>query len=206
MQAGCGLRPGASEGHAETGASAKLAARMTYGGVARVVIVVMGVSGVGKTTVGRRLADQLGWPFHDADDLHPPANIAAMRSGTPLTDAQRAPWLASLAQLIGDHVGHGRSMVLACSALSRAHRAALLARTPTPGDVRLVHLVAGATLLGERVAARTGHFFPPELLASQLATLEAPESKPDAVLRVLQLDAMRPVDELVATIREAFTV
>lgn len=168
------------------------------------VIVIMGVSGAGKTTVGRRLADQLGWSFHDADDLHPPASVERMRTGAPLTDEHRAPWLAALATLIGRHVRAGQPMVLACSALSRAHRAALLAQAPEPGAVRIVHLHADDSVLGERLARRHGHFFPADLLASQLATLEPPSA--DDTLPALELDASLPVDELVTMIRAALHV
>jgi gluconokinase len=162
-----------------------------------VVIVVMGVSGAGKTTVGRLLASELGWPFHDADDLHSAANVERMAGGLPLTDEHRKPWLAALADLVAEFTDHDRSMVLACSALRRAHREALLAKTTRPQDVRLVHLTAGSTLLARRLAQRPGHFFPAELLETQLAELEAPA----ATERVLVLDATLPADELVATIR-----
>jgi gluconokinase len=164
-----------------------------------VVIVVMGVSGVGKTTVGRELARQLGWPFHDADDLHSPVDIERMRGGDPLTDDHRTPWLAALSNLIGEHARAGRPLVLACSALSRSHRAALLADTADPGEVRLVHLTADAALLSDRLTARSSHFFPPNLLASQLAALEPPAT--DEALPVLVLDAAQPADELVTIIR-----
>src|SRR5690606_33909343 len=154
--------------------------------------------------------------------------------GTPLTDDDRAPWLASLARLIGDHVRERRPMVLACSALSRAHRAALVSLAPaaSSGDVRFVHLRADAELLARRLAHRTGHFFPPVLLASQLAALEEwgsdayadqeldpesdpapdpgvepdPRARPGARSNVVVLDADRPVSELVAEIRAAFGV
>ncbi|HEX2168571.1 MAG TPA: gluconokinase [Longimicrobiales bacterium] len=161
------------------------------------VIVVMGVSGVGKTTVGRELARDLGWSFYDADDLHSPGNIERMRSGTPLTDEHREAWLSALATLIGEHARESHSMVLACSALRRSHRDALLAKTPDTRDVRLVHLHADAAQLRERLEDRDGHFFPAGLLASQFDTLERPGPDED----VLVLDAMRPVDELVDTIR-----
>lgn len=175
------------------------------------VIVVMGVSGVGKTTVGRRLADQLGWPFHDADDLHTAVSIERMRAGEPLTDEHRAPWLARLAALIATHIREQRSMVLACSALSRAHRNALLSLA-SPGNVGIVHLRADATLLADRLARRTGHFFPPDLLSDQLAALEAPDADDDRVAEsrdrpsVVAFDATRSVSELVAAIRDAFHI
>lgn len=166
------------------------------------VIVVMGVAGAGKTTVGRRLAEQLDWPFHDADDFHAPESIASMRGGISLTDEHRAPWLAALAALIGEHVRTGRPMVLACSALSRSHRVALFAETPRgekTAEVRIVHLSVGPAVLAERLARRTGHFFPPELLAAQLNTLETPEH--DESFPVITVDASQPLDDVVESIR-----
>lgn len=164
----------------------------------------MGVAGAGKTTVGKRLAHELGWPFHDADDFHPPENIVRMRSGVPLGEAERAPWLAALAQLIGEHARRGASMVLACSALRRAHRVALLSATPDSRDVRLVLLQTDLNVLTGRLNTRTGHFFPADLLDTQLETLEAPADH-DTV-PVLVLDAARSVDDLVTAIRAALDV
>jgi gluconokinase len=168
------------------------------------VIVLMGVSGAGKTTVGRALAAQLGWSFHDADDLHDPASIARMRGGRALDDEQRGPWLAALAGLIRDHLRHDRSMVLACSALSSEHRARLLEGVPPGADVRLVHLHASRDVLARRLTTRPGHFFPADLLDSQLATLEVPEH--GGSVPVLSVDATRPVADLVAAIRAAFGI
>lgn len=130
------------------------------------IVVVMGVSGSGKSTVGRLLAADLDWPFAEGDDFHPPANVAAMRSGQPLTDAQRAPWLAAIAAWTGaQHDG----AVVACSALRRSYRDVLRGGGP---DVRFAVLDVGRTLLATRVEHRPGHFMPASLLASQLATLE----------------------------------
>ena len=134
---------------------------------ARVIdaLVVMGVSGSGKTTVGSALAQRLGWTFLDADDLHPPANIAAMAAGHPLTDAERAPWLDAVAEWVQGH----RPCVVACSALRRRYRDVLR------GDgVLFVYLEADPALLAARLGRRTGHFMPPSLLGSQLDTLEPP--------------------------------
>lgn len=162
----------------------------------------MGVSGAGKTTVGRRLADALEWSFYDADDLHSPENIARMRGGTPLTDEHREAWLDALATLIGEHVRDDHSMVLACSALRRSHRRALLAKTTDTRAVRFVHLHADPPRLADRLAVRAEHFFPADLLVSQFETLEQPE--PDE--HVLLLDAMEPVEELVETIRRELDI
>ena len=134
------------------------------------VLVVMGVSGSGKTTVAALLAGRLGWDFEDGDDFHPPANVAKMHGGTPLTDEDRWPWLHAIAAWI-DAVrtagGHG---VVACSALKRAYRDILL----TGPDVRLVYLQGSRDLIGQRQAARHNHFMPATLVDSQFAALEEP--------------------------------
>jgi gluconokinase len=133
------------------------------------VLVVMGVSGSGKTTVGRMLAQSLGWEFLDADDVHPPSNVAKMRAGEALTDEDRRPWLAALRAHIDAAHAAGRKTVIACSALTRAHRAALRA-----AGVRFVYLEADPAVVRARLRTRAGHFFDPDLLASQYATLEPP--------------------------------
>lgn len=135
------------------------------------VVIIMGVSASGKTTVGVPLAKQLGWRFQEGDDLHPPANIAKMKSGTPLTDEDRSPWLHAIAALIDQWRAQGVSGVITCSALKRAYRDILIGDRP---DVRLVYLQGERDLLVQRAAARHGHFMPASLLDSQLATLEEP--------------------------------
>src|SRR5215467_11227700 len=137
------------------------------------VVVVMGVSGSGKTTVGRALAARLGWPFEDADDLHPAANVDKMRRGVPLTDADREPWIRAVSGVIHDHVAHGRDAVIACSALHRLHRDAMRAHVAAE-QVRFVYLDGTYDEIDRRLHARIGHFMPESLLASQLATLEKP--------------------------------
>lgn len=167
-----------------------------------IVVVLMGVAGAGKTTVGKRLAAQLDWSFRDADDLHQLASIERMSGGLPLRDEDRAPWLHALARLIGSHVQTTRPLVLACSALGRAHREALLSDVEEAvlgTAVRFVHLRADPEVLAERLAQRTGHFFPPSLLASQLARLELSD---DGDTKLLEVDATQPVDDVVAEIRE----
>lgn len=141
------------------------------------VIIVTGVSGVGKTTVGRLLASRLGYDFVDADDFHPPENVEKMRQGRPLTDRDREPWLDALATLIDGWLEAGADTVLACSALKRAYRNRLGAGRP---DVRIVHLTAPRPLVHERLRGRD-HFMPPALLSSQLEALEPPEEDEDAV-------------------------
>ena len=160
------------------------------------VVVVMGVAGAGKTTVGRALAAALGRAFHDADDFHPPANVERMRAGVPLTDADRAPWLAALRDLVARSIAEGTRAVLACSALREAYRAALLPAGAPAGALRFVHLDASPALIERRLRGRRGHFMPSTLAASQFATLEEPR---DAI----RVDAARPVDEIVGQLRDA---
>lgn len=134
------------------------------------VLIVMGVSGCGKSTVGRLLATELNWSFFDGDDFHPSDNIAKMRAGRPLTDADRDPWLASLRALIDGLLASGEAAVIACSALKQAYRD----RLSSSPAVRYVYLKGDRALLQDRVRQRTGHFMSEGLLASQLATLEEP--------------------------------
>jgi len=132
-------------------------------------LVVMGVSGVGKSTVMAMLAERLGWATLEGDALHPPANVAKMAAGEPLTDADRAPWLAEIAAWIGDREADGVSSIVTCSALRRTYREALRAGHPS---VWFVHLVAPASTVALRMTDRAGHFMPPALLESQLDALE----------------------------------
>ena len=131
--------------------------------------VVMGVSGSGKTTVARALADRQGWRFAEGDDFHPPANVAKMAAGHPLDDSDRTPWLAALADWIGARERAGESSVLTCSALKRAYRDRLRAGHPS---VLFLHVDVPVEVLRERLAQRRGHYMPASLLDSQLATLE----------------------------------
>jgi len=152
----------------------------------------MGVTGSGKSTVGRLLADQLGWSFHDADDYHPPANIEKMRHGIPLVDDDRWPWLDRLNEVLRKH----DRAVLGCSALKQAYRARLAAGVE---DVRWVHLTGSFELIGARLSARKGHYMPPTLLASQFQTLEPPGD-------AFNLDVTDPPDVLAQRILEALTM
>lgn len=131
----------------------------------------MGVSGAGKTAVGERLATRLGWPFVDADDLHPASNLRKMTAGVPLTDEDRLPWLHMVRGAIDEHAVSGRSAVVACSALKEQYRELLRAGQAEP---RLVYLRVTPAVLERRLRERRGHFFDPSLLASQLETLEEP--------------------------------
>ncbi|HST80260.1 MAG TPA: gluconokinase [Kineosporiaceae bacterium] len=137
--------------------------------VQRSVVVVMGVSGTGKSTVAAVLAARLGWPFAEGDDFHPAVNVAAMRAGRPLTDADRWPWLASVATWIGERERAGTGGIVTCSALRRSYRDRL--RTGH-SRVRFLCLTAEPELIASRMAQRSGHYMPTSLLASQLSTLE----------------------------------
>jgi gluconokinase len=132
-------------------------------------IVVMGVSGSGKSTVAATLVDRLGWEFAEGDDFHPPANVDKMRAGIPLDDDDRWPWLRSLAAWIGEHEKAGRNVVVTCSALKRTYRDLLCDGHPS---VWFAHVTANAELIRDRMEHRTGHYMPASLLDSQLATLE----------------------------------
>ena len=172
---------------------------MTERGATRHV-VVMGVSGCGKSTVGEGIAGTLGWPFAEADDFHPPANVAAMRSGRPLTDDDRRPWLADLASWLADREAEGRSSVMSCSALRRAHRDVLRSGAP---EVLFVHLDGAAEVIAARVAARAGHFMPPSLLDSQVATLEPLAADEQGVVLDLLAERVVLVEQAVAWLRRA---
>lgn len=139
------------------------AATMTH------TVVVMGVSGVGKTSVAAEIVSRTGWAFVEGDDLHPEANRAKMTAGIPLDDADRWPWLRRIAAWIGEQEAAGRDAVVTCSALKRSYRDVLCDGHPS---VRFVHLLATRELLQTRVDNRRDHFMPPSLLGSQLATLE----------------------------------
>ena len=154
------------------------------------VIIVLGVAGSGKTTIGRALADRYGWRLVDADDHHAPAAIAKMRAGVALTDADRAPWLASLHAIAASAADRRDHLVIACSALKQRYRDVLRG---TLRNVRFVFLKADEATLARRLAERSGHFFGPALLASQLANLEEPAD-------ALAIDATRPPEEIVDTI------
>ncbi|HLL16865.1 MAG TPA: gluconokinase [Pyrinomonadaceae bacterium] len=158
-------------------------------------IVLMGVAGSGKTTIGRALAAKLGWKFYDADDFHPPANVAKMARGIPLDDADRLPWLETLRALVRSGLERGERAVLACSALKADHRACLL----LDGRVKLAYLKGNFDLIQERLAARRGHFMSAAMLESQFAALEEPA-------REFHIDISGTPDEIVRAIRARFGV
>jgi carbohydrate kinase (thermoresistant glucokinase family) len=158
------------------------------------VLIVMGVSGSGKTTIAEHLAKDLGWMFQEGDVLHPPANVEKMRAGTPLTDADRGPWLATIARWIDERVAKREHGIITCSALKRAYRTQLVGGHP---EVRLVYLHGDRATLEQHVHARHHEFMPVALLDSQLATLEEPG--PDEP--VIEVDVAGSVEATVAAVQ-----
>jgi gluconokinase len=154
------------------------------------IVIVMGTTGSGKTTIGSLLAKRLGWEFEDADGFHPPSNVEKMKHGVPLTDADREPWLKALHDKIVEWTAEKRSVVLACSALKQSYRDELRASS----DVKFVYLKGSYQLFSERVLARKGHFAKQDLLASQFATLEEPT---DAII----VDAAPSPEQIVSEVR-----
>ena len=156
------------------------------------IVIVMGVVGAGKTTVGRMLAAQLKWEFADADDFHPASNVEKIRNGIPLTDADREPWLDSLHRAIVEWIAIGKNVVLACSALKSSYRSKL----KVSQEVSFVYLKGSASLIAERLRTRHGHFAGESILASQLADLEEPD---EAVI----VDISSAPQQIVEEIRKA---
>jgi gluconokinase len=156
------------------------------------IVVLMGVSGSGKTTVGQLLARDLGWTFIDADDYHPAANVEKMRRGIPLDDDDRRPWLQALRRRVDEACDRGEDVVLACSALKHAYQEYL--QHHAPRCVRYVYLSGSEELIRRRLAARTGHFMNPGLLHSQFETLEPPDD-------ALRVDITPAPDVIAAEIR-----
>lgn len=160
------------------------------------IVVLMGVSGSGKTTIGRMLAGAVGWPFHDGDTFHSPENIAKMREGQPLTDEDREGWLNALAGLAAQLNEAGQPAVIACSALKQAYRK----RLGDTGDlVRFVYLKGSYELIRTRLESRREHFFEPGLLDSQFDALEEPTG-------VLTVDIQKPPEAIIRQIRETLDI
>jgi gluconokinase len=155
------------------------------------IVIVMGVVGSGKTTVGLLLASELGWKFADADDFHSPANIEKIRGGIPLTDEDRWPWLKRLRSAIEEWIKKKQNTVLACSALKRSYRQELNAGT----EVRLIYLKGSAGLIAKRLHSRHGHFADEKILASQMADLQEPEA-------AVSVEITSTPAEIVSQIRE----
>jgi gluconokinase len=160
------------------------------------IVIVMGVAGSGKTTIGRLLAETLGWPYCEGDDLHPPANLQKMAAGLPLTDADRLPWLRELRRQIERFLSAGSDGVIACSALKASYREILAGGL---AGVRFVHLTGSPELIRERLMQRTGHFMKAAMLDSQLAALEPPAG-------AVEVDVASSPEEIVAEIRRRLRV
>jgi len=160
-------------------------------GAAPAIVILMGVAGSGKTTIGEKLAAALGWPFRDADEFHSAANIAKMTAGLPLNDADRTPWLASIRAYLEETLAQRRCAVITCSALRERYRQALAGGLT---GVAFVHLVGSYDLIRRRLGERAGHFMKADLLESQFATLEAPQN-------ALTIDVAQSPEVIVAEIR-----
>lgn len=158
------------------------------------IVVVMGVSGSGKSVVGQALATALGWPFIEGDDYHPPANVAKMAAGTPLNDGDRRPWYDRLAVEMATILASGGNAVLACSALKQSYRDRLAQAAKKPGDVRFVYLKGDFNTIAARLETRQHRYMPASLLGSQFATLEEPAE-------AIVVDARNDVADEVAGIR-----
>jgi gluconokinase len=159
------------------------------------IVVLMGVTGSGKTTVGQALAENLGWKYLDADDFHPATNVAKMRAGTPLDDDDRQPWLETLVHLISDKIQAGDSAVLACSALKQNYRDTL----SISDEVQFVYLNGDRETIAERLRSRRDHYMNPNLLDSQFETLEEPKD-------ALEIDTTLPVVAIIQRIRTALEI
>ncbi len=165
-------------------------------------LIVMGVSGSGKTTIASHLAAQLGWTFEDGDRFHPASNVAKMAAGHPLTDEDRWPWLQAIADEIDAVCQRSGHVVIACSALKRAYRDLLVHGR---NDVRIIFLNGTQALIADRLARRTGHFMPPGLLDSQFKTLELPSADENAVTVSIDAPVEAIVDEIVSQLRPALS-
>jgi gluconokinase len=161
-------------------------------------LVVMGVSGSGKSTVADRLASRIGWRYEDADTFHPPSNVAKMHAGHPLTDEDRWPWLQAIADEIDRTCGVSERAVIACSALKRTYRDILVHGRD---DVRLVFLDGTQEVIAARLAARKDHFMPPELLASQFTTLEPPTPDERPIIATIDRSIEAIIEDIVSQLK-----
>jgi ribose 5-phosphate isomerase A len=167
------------------------------------VLVIMGVSGAGKTTIGQGLAARLGWAFEEGDQLHPAANVAKMHAGIPLTDADREPWLERVAAWIDNQRASKQPGIITCSALKRSYRRIIIGDRP---EVRLVYLRGGRDLMAEHLAGRHGHFMPASLLQSQIDTLEGPDPDEDPLTVDVGPSASQVADEIIRLLGASATI
>lgn len=163
------------------------------------ILVIMGVSGCGKTTIAKGLCQRLGWQYQEGDALHPPANVEKMKSGQPLTDDDRWPWLRKIAEKIDEWRAEGVSGVVTCSALKRAYRDIIIGRRP---DVALIFPKGSKQLIASRIAHRHGHFMPASLLDSQFAALEEPSPDENPIVVDISRTPDQIVDDVVERLRE----
>jgi len=167
------------------------------------ILVIMGVSGVGKSSVAQELAARLGWPFEEGDALHPEANVAKMHAGIPLTDADRQPWLERVAAWIDDQRAHKQPGIITCSALRRSYRQIIIGDRP---EVRLIYLRGSRDLIAQRLAARSGHFMPASLLQSQFDVLEEPDPGEDPLTVDVETSAGQIATEIIRLLGASATV
>jgi ribose 5-phosphate isomerase A len=167
------------------------------------ILVIMGVSGSGKSTIAEELSARLGWPFEEGDSLHPEANIAKMHAGIPLTDADRLPWLERVAAWIDGQRSKKQPGIITCSALKRTYRQIIIGARP---EVRLVYLRGGRDLIAEHLAGRHGHFMPPALLRSQIDTLEEPDPGEDPLTVDVGASAAQIADEIIRLLGSTATI
>jgi carbohydrate kinase (thermoresistant glucokinase family) len=164
---------------------------------------MMGVSGSGKSTIAEELSARLGWPFQEGDSLHPETNIAKMHAGIALTDADRLPWLERVAAWIDQQRKKKEPGIITCSALKRSYRQIIIGNRP---QVRLVYLRGGRDVMAEHLAGRHGHFMPPELLRSQIDTLEEPDPSEDALTVDVGANAAQVADEIIRLLGNSVTL
>jgi gluconokinase len=162
------------------------------------VLLLMGVSGCGKTTTGQRLAKRLNWTFRDGDSFHPDANVAKMSAGLPLTDEDRWPWLDAIGAWIDDAHLQDTPVIVTCSALKRVYRMRLLQNRP---DMRLIYLKGSKSLIADRMSRRRNHFMPPTLLDSQFATLEEPRGAERAIVVNVAMPPNRVLERILTMTR-----
>jgi carbohydrate kinase (thermoresistant glucokinase family) len=167
------------------------------------ILVIMGVSGSGKSTIAEVISARLGWPFEEGDSLHPEANIAKMHAGIPLTDADRLPWLEHVAAWIDQQRSKKQPAVITCSALKRSYRQIIIGDRP---EVRLVYLRGGRDLIAGRLAGRHGHFMPAALLRSQIDTLDEPDPSEDPLTVDLGASAAEVAEEIIRLLTRSVTI